>query len=61
MPLAWFLVLLLIIGAALALFPSEPTIKKVVIVFVVILAIVAMLQFFGVLQGGPRIITGSWK
>ena len=61
MPLTWFIVFVLVVAAATYYFPPQgqgSTIKNVIVGVLVILLIVGMLQFFGVLRGGPRIITG---
>jgi hypothetical protein len=60
MPLTWFIVFVLVLGAGIYFFPptgTETTLKRVILALLIILIVVGMLQFFEVLKGGPRIIT----
>lgn len=59
MPVSQLIIGLVVAGAVLwainALIPMSPAIKKLINIVVVILAAVFVLQFFGVLRGGPRL------
>jgi hypothetical protein len=60
MPLTWFIIFVLVLGTGIYYFPptgTETTLKRVLYAVLVILIVVGMLQFFKVLEGGPRIIT----
>lgn len=58
MPLLGVIVVLLIAGVVLAMFPIDPTIKKIVIALLVIAAILAIAYGFGVFEGNPRL---GWR
>jgi hypothetical protein len=51
--LIWVLVLALLVGIALAIWPCEPTMKKVIISIVLILFVLALLDFFHVFASWP--------
>jgi hypothetical protein len=49
MTIAALLIALVIVGIALALLPMDPTIKRIIIVIVVLAVLVWLLEAFGVL------------
>jgi len=46
--MVWLLVALAIIGIALAMFPMDATIRKIIIFLAIVLTLFTVLSFFGV-------------
>lgn len=47
--LVWVVILLLIAGVVLALFPVDPTIRRVLVAILVVVALLALLSAVGIL------------
>lgn len=59
MSLVGLIVVLILVGVALYLIPMEEKIKRTVVVIVILLAVLWLLQAFGVFHSFPNIHVGA--